>query len=317
MHSDNIQDHAQYSWTEWNEWSSFMPSCYDGCSPSKATIFSDNIYEPTSHRSRSCASSERNTFLDKSACGDVIDSLESKTQIPSFVCERRFNETDSLMYETKLVVPFKVQISEKWSKNLKKSTTAYFKYLSALYSHAFVTPLQKIQMMGGVSNSTYLSKLDSDWKISFSAVRVTSFVEANGTALPQIEHVTLSPQSELFRRQRQAKESAILGIYELILLQLEAVFYILADADTQNVSGVTLDAEKELKSALREAVEKETKSKTENKLTYRIGQPNFVDDVETDEAEFEDVLLSNQTKIENQYNCKIVIEADGKRLVCL
>ena len=270
-----------YSWVEWGEWSSFMPPCHDASS-TQATIFQDDIYIPTRYRFRSCVSSAETTVFYSSACGDVSDRVETEEENPISQCESRFENNDSSLYETKVIVSFKVQIYEKWSTDLTETDSKYFIYLSQLYSRAFIPTLQKIQKTGIDSDSPSLSSLNSSWKMFFATVRVTSFNKATDT--------------ELSRRKRQAIEAADEEIRSEIEAKLEAVFNTLVDADEENTSGVTSDAEEELKEALKTAVEEETKAETENKLTdfnsFKENDRNYVSDVKADQAELEDVILA-------------------------
>ena len=250
-------------------------------SSTQATIYSDPVYTPTRSRKRTCLGSDGSEVL-YSGCGVITERIETETK--SEECESRFKNTDVTLYETKVVISFKVQIYEKWSTDLLVRTSSYYTYLSQLYIRAFLVRLQTIQRVtGGTSNYAGLSSLSTRTQCLFSTVRVVRFTRVTSNFI-------LSG-----RKRREIDEDP-----SEILAELEVVYDTLAEADGSTDSGLTEDAEKELTDALQDAVEDEIEAETDSQVTdadeFKEGDPNYLDTAKVEKTEMEDVILTDETK---------------------
>ena len=256
-----------YSWGNWNNWSDYNPDCFSNSAPNY----------PLRQRTRACNGLDLNNQHPK-LCGDLSDKVEFEIQEPRKNCSKSiFNNTKRSLMETKIKLPFLMQISEQWSDDLTNTNSAHFEYLSQLYATAILIPLKNVRRTGDLSDSTTLSSLHSSWKILFYSVRVKSFSKVT--------------------------QSILSGSSVLIEALFETIFDVLADADEDNDSKLTWNAQKELIKGLTTDIKEEIDEKRSVSDTSEGDYTKFVSDVNFQEAELDDVFLqvcdSNYVNMEN------------------
>ena len=271
-----------YFWDDWSNWSDYSPSCF--------SQITENY--PSRERFQFCVGPDRKKQSYKLCADDFSDRVETQKQKPTKDClESIFNNTDPSLMEEKMKFRFSMPISLPWSDNLTITNSTHSDYLSQLCAREISSPLKNVRRTRDLSNSTALSSLDSSWKILFYSVRVISF----------------SKQTQPVLRQS----------LDLIEVIFETIFDVLAAADEDNDS-LTLNAQTELIKGLTSDI----KEKIDEKLTISDkiegGHTIFVNDVNFQDAELEDVFVkkcdSNYVNMNNscEKTCALTPCQDSK-----
>ena len=194
------------------------------------------------------------------------------------------NDSSQMLQAAVLLLSIETQVYEKWSDDLLNVSSDYFQRLSQIYIEEFAKFLENIKKKESELESNSLSSLSLSWEVYFSMIQVISFTKATNTITG--------------KRRRQNGEAAVEEFPSEINVELQAIFEVLADADDENKSGLTIDAEKILMQSLENAVKDQTAAMTEGKLTnstnFVEGGTNFLTEVKVNGLEYK-AASSNTT----------------------
>ena len=176
-------------------------------------------------------------------------------------CTNVFNNTESSLTETKIVVSFEVTIYEEWIDDLNDGESDYHVALAEIYVQYFMPKLHEISTADVSSASA----------ISLSTCRVSSFT-----------------QSSVSRRRRTADNETNIDA------DFEVIYDILAEADSSTTSGLTSSAKSAITSEIESSLETALQELVEltDKDDRTAGDTNFITEPVVTETKFENDILS-------------------------
>ena len=155
-------------WGVWSDWSDYFPACVDN---SRDTLFNDlEKHTPERYRERDCMIKDA-TDGTLSVVVDITnqkgcpweEKTENELQSPIVYCESNFNNEDDSLFETKVIVDFKLSLYEEWDADLNDQESQKFQELAEKYEHG----LQK--------KMVDIASVDEEAKYKFATIRVLKF----------------------------------------------------------------------------------------------------------------------------------------------